>query len=93
MHLRFAIPFETTAEADNSWETFPSCSAVFALFPAPREGVPTAPYLGRTSDLRRRLKRLLSPPRQSSKMLNLCELTARIEYEPVGSPFEGTWLL
>ena len=26
-------------------------------------------------------------------MLNLRELTARIEYEPVGSAFEGTWLL
>jgi hypothetical protein len=26
-------------------------------------------------------------------MLNLREIAARIEYEPVGSPFAGTWLL
>ena len=93
MHLRFTTPFEAGAEADGFLEGFPPCSAVFALFPTPREGVSSAPYLGRTGDLRRRMKRLLSPRRQSSKMLNLRELTARIEYEPVGSAFEGTWLL
>jgi excinuclease UvrABC nuclease subunit len=93
MHLRFTNPFEAGAEADRFLENVPSCPAVFALFPAPREGVPSAPYLGRTSDLHRRLARLLSPRRESSKMLNLRELTARIEYEPVGSAFEGTWLL
>ena len=43
--------------------------------------------------MRRRLIRLLSVRRQISRMLNLRELTARIEYEPVGSAFEGTWLL
>jgi excinuclease UvrABC nuclease subunit len=93
MHLGFATPFEPSAEADGFLERFPSCPAVFALFPSPREGVPSVPYLGRTRDLRRRLTRLLSARRPISKMLNLRELTARIEYEPVGSAFEGTWLL
>ena len=93
MHLRFTTPFEVGAEADGFLEGLPPCSAVFALFPAPREGDPAAPYLGRTADLRRRLTRLLSPRRQSSKMLNLRELTARVEYQIVGSAFEGTWLL
>jgi len=93
MRLRFTSPFEAGVEADAFLERLPSCSAVFALFPAPREGVPSEPYLGRTVDLRRRLTRLLSARRQSSKMLNLRELTARIEYEPVGSAFEGTWRL
>jgi excinuclease UvrABC nuclease subunit len=93
MHLRFTTPFEAGDQGDGLLETFPRRPAVFALFPVPREGVPFAPYLGRTSDLRRRLARLLSPRRPISKMLNLRELTARIEYEPVGSPFEGTWLL
>jgi excinuclease UvrABC nuclease subunit len=78
---------------DTFLDGLPSCSAVFALFPAPREGVPSAPYLSRTGDLRRRLARLLSLRRQSSRMLNLRDLTARIEYELVGSAFEGTWLL
>ncbi|HMD87335.1 MAG TPA: UvrB/UvrC motif-containing protein [Terriglobia bacterium] len=93
MHLRFTTPFEVGAAADASLEGLPACSAVFALFPTPREGVPSAPYLGRTRDLRRRLARLLSARRPISKMLNLRELTARVEYEPVGSAFEGTWLL
>ena len=93
MHLRFTTPFEAGAEADGFLEAFPPRPAVFALFPAPREGVPSAPYLGCTRDLRRRLNRLLSPRRQASKMLNLREIAARIEYEPVGSVFEGTWLL
>ncbi|MFZ0964947.1 MAG: UvrB/UvrC motif-containing protein [Terriglobia bacterium] len=93
MHLRFATPFAAGAEADGFLEDLPSCAAVFALFPAPREGVPSEPYLGRTSNLRRRLARLLSPRRPISKMLNLRELTARVEYKPVGSTFEGTWLL
>lgn len=93
MHLRFTTPFAAGAEGDGFLEGLPSCSAVFALFPAPREGVPSEPYLGRTADLRRRLARLLSSRRQPSKMLNLRELAVRIEYEPVGSGFEGTWLL
>jgi excinuclease ABC subunit C len=93
MHLRFAIPFDPTSAADDVLETLPPCSAVFALFPQPREGRPSEPYLGRTVDLRRRLTRMLSIRRANSKMLNLRELTARIEYEPVGSAFEATWLL
>jgi excinuclease UvrABC nuclease subunit len=93
MPLRFTTPFEAGDEADGFLENVPSCPAVFALFPAPRQGVPSAPYLGRTADLRRRLARLLSPRPSISKMLNLRELTARIEYELVGSAFEGTWHL
>ena len=94
MHLSNVTPFAAGSEADALLETLPACSAVFALFPAPREeGVSAAPYLGRTADLRRRLKRVLSPRKPGSKMLNLRDLTARIEYEPVGSAFEGTWLL
>ncbi len=93
MHLRFTTPFEAGAEADGFLEGLPSCPAVFALFPSSREGVPSAPYLGRTRDLRRRLARLLSARRPISKMLNLRELAARVEYQPVGSAFEGTWLL
>ncbi len=93
MHLRYTMPFAVNAETPGSLEKLPACSAVFALFPAPREGVPSAPYLGRTRDLRRRLARLLSPRRQNSRMLNLRELAALIEYEPVGSPFEGAWQL
>ncbi len=93
MHLSISTPFQSGDEADRSLQSFPHRAAVFALFPPPREGAVSAPYLGRTADLHRRLARLLSPRRANSKMLNLRELTARIEYEPVGSAFEGTWLL
>lgn len=93
MKLQFNTPFEPGAEADDVLDRLPARSAVYALFPPPREGVPLGPYLGRTADLHRRLLRLLSVRRQNSKILNLRGLTARIEYEPVGSVFEGTWLL
>ena len=51
------------------------------------------PYLSWTRDLRRRLRRLLSVRRAGSRLLNLRELTARIEFEPVGSVLEGRWWL
>jgi excinuclease UvrABC nuclease subunit len=91
MHLRFSTEFDAGAEAKAFFEAFSSTPAVFALFPAPREGSAPMPYLGRTRNLRRRLARLLSPMRRSSRMLNLREVTARIEHEPVGSAFEGAW--
>jgi excinuclease ABC subunit C len=93
MHLRFSTEFDAGAEPKVFFGAFPSRPAVFALFPAPREGFLPPPYVGRTRDLRRRLARLLSPMRRSTRMLNLRELTARIEYEPVGSVFEGLWRL
>lgn len=93
MHLSNIKPFEAGADADAFLTNLPSCPAVFALFPPSREGVPSLPYLGRTTHLRRRLARLLSPRKPGSKMLNLRDLTARVEYEPVGTAFEGTWLL
>jgi excinuclease UvrABC nuclease subunit len=93
MHLRFSTMFDRGAEPRVFFEAFSSGPAVFALFPAPRGGSVPIPYLGRTRNLRRRLARMLSPMRRSSRMLNLRELTARIEYEPVGSAFEALWRL
>jgi excinuclease UvrABC nuclease subunit len=93
MQLRFSTDFDAAAEAKPFFDSFPSQAAVFALFPAPRAGLDSAPYLGRTRDLRRRLTRLLSVPRPGSRVLNLREVVARIEYEPVGSAFEGLWWL
>jgi excinuclease UvrABC nuclease subunit len=49
--------------------------------------------LARSRNLRWRLARLLSTPRMSSRMLNLREIVARIDYQPVGSGFEAQWLL
>jgi excinuclease ABC subunit C len=93
MHLRYQIPFAAQNANDEWLADLPNRLAVFALFPAAREGVAVLPYIGRTNDLRRRLTRLLSTPRQNSRLLNLREITNHIEYDCVGSAFEGTWLL
>jgi excinuclease UvrABC nuclease subunit len=93
MHLRHSLEFDAATDSKACFESLSSRPAVFALFPAPRAGQPSLPYLGWTRDLRRRLTRLLSVKRAGSRMLNLRELTARIEFEPVGSVFEGHWWL
>ena len=69
-------------------EAIPNSPGVFLIWP--REG---APYLGKTSLLRRRLTRLLRPPEKQSRLLNLAQMAERVEYELTGSPFESTLLL
>jgi excinuclease ABC subunit C len=93
MHLHSSTDFDARAESKPFFESLSSRPAVFALFPSSRDGRASAPYLGRTRDLRRRLTRLLSPQRAGSRMLNLRQLTSRIEYQMVGSAFEGLWLI
>jgi excinuclease ABC subunit C len=61
----------------------PNRPAVFLLWP--REG---APYLSKTALLRRRLLRLLKEREKPSRMLNLRETVARIEYRFTGSALE-----
>ena len=51
------------------------------------------PYVSKTSNLRRRLQRLLGPPTEHSKRLNLRERAAEIEFTPTGSEFESQLLL
>ena len=51
------------------------------------------PYVSKTADLRRRLIRLLAPPENQSRRLNLRERVARIEYSLTGSDFESGFLL
>ena len=51
------------------------------------------PYLTRTADIRRRLRRLLDPPVEQSKRLNLRERVRWIEYTVTGSEFESLLLL
>jgi excinuclease ABC subunit C len=67
----------------------PAAPAVFAL-----RGEPGAePYVSKTANLRRRLQRLLGPPSEHSKKLNLRERVGSIEYTPTGSDFESGFLL
>lgn len=74
-------------------ESFPSRPAVFALWVRGGEGLPSPPYLSRTRNLSRRLRRLLLAPRKTSRALNLRDIVFRIDYQAVGSGFESQWLL
>lgn len=76
--------------AEEILREIPALPGVFALFGA-RDG--DAPYLTRTADLRRRVRRLLAPPESQSKRLNLREKVARIEYCVTGSEFESSLAL
>jgi excinuclease ABC subunit C len=94
MHLQFSMPFDPNLDASTLLEPILPRPAVFALHLLDAAGTSEGPpYLGRTMDLRRRLGRLLGQSRGISKLLNLREITRRIEYQYVGSPFEAKWLL
>ena len=68
----------------------PAAPAVFALRGVERGA---EPYVSKTANLRRRLERLLSPPEEHSKRLNLRERVGAIEYSLTGSDFESGFLL
>ena len=70
--------------------TVPAGPGVFALRGAKDTD---EPYLTRTADLRRRMRRLLDPPESQSKRLNLRDRVARIEYTVTGSDFESSLVL
>ena len=68
----------------------PAAPAVFLL----RSADPRAePYVSKTANLRRRLQRLLGPPTESSKRLNLRDRVRLVEYTSTGSDFESGFLL
>jgi excinuclease ABC subunit C len=76
--------------AEEILRAVPALPGVFALCGV-RES--DEPYLTRTADLRRRMRRLLAPPESQSKRLNLREKVARIEYCVTGSEFESSLTL
>jgi hypothetical protein len=68
----------------------PEEPGIFALFGAD----PNAePYLARTTNLRRRLKRFLDAKPTQTKRLRLTERVVRIEYTATGSDFESSLAL
>ncbi len=72
------------------FSAIPAAPAVFLL-----RGAESAsqPYVSKTANLRRRLERLLSPPEERSKRLNLRARVRVIEYSRTGSDFESGFLL
>ena len=83
------VPFEPS-RAEDILRSVPAGPGVFALrgFKESDE-----PYLTRTADMRRRMRRLLDPPETQSRRLNLRERVARIEYTATGSEFESSLVL
>jgi excinuclease ABC subunit C len=67
----------------------PASTAVFVLRGA--EG--TEPYVGKTSNLRRRLQRLLGLVEGQTRKLSLRERVRWVEWSPAGSDFEASFLL
>jgi excinuclease ABC subunit C len=87
--LTNSIPFSPDHPPD-FFAQFPAAPAVFVL-----RGAETAaePYVSKTSNLKRRLLRLLAPPESQSKRLNLRERVAIVDYSLTGSDFECVLLL
>jgi excinuclease ABC subunit C len=86
------------ADADEILRAIPAAPGVFALRGTAEN---SEPYLTRTADLRRRLRRLLAPPEAVdeqgrpvlSKRLNLREKVRWIEWTRTGSEFESALVI
>lgn len=91
--LAHTLPFDqaraAASQAGDSLTNLPEAAAVFALgFGERRE-----PYIARTSNLRRRLRRMLSPEGALSRRLQLLPFVREIAWSPFGSEFEASLLL
>lgn len=82
--LDSALAFDPARDAE-FFVTLPARPAVFLIEPRHES---SEPYLVRTADLRRRVERLLSPPAELSKRLNLRAFAAGVRYRLTGSKFE-----
>ena len=71
--------------AQPAWDAIPAAAGVFALF---AEDAKAEPYVSRTPNLRRRIRRLLDAKPEQTKRLQLAGRVARIEYALTGSDFE-----
>ncbi len=72
---------------ESFFQELPAAAAVFLLR---GEG---EPYVSKTANLRRRLQRLLGPPAEHSKRLNLRDRVRDVEFTATGSDFESQFLL
>jgi excinuclease ABC subunit C len=72
---------------ESFFEELPASAAIFLLR---GEG---EPYVSKSANLRRRLMRLLGPPHEQSKRLNLRDRVREVEFTQTGSDFESQFLL
>lgn len=87
--LRERIEFQTDRDA----EVFAAVAASPAVFLLRGVDPASEPYVSKTANLRRRLQRLLSPPEERTKRLNLRDRVRTIEYTLTGSDFESGFLI
>lgn len=89
-----SVSFDADAP-DEALCSIPEVRGVFALFPrdARDQGLPSEPYISKTTNLRRRISRLLGAKQAAvgspSKRLRLARKIARIEFGVTGSEFES----
>lgn len=93
MKLEKSLKFDPNAEIEAFFGQIDHRAAVFMLFPDRSGNTAPLPYIGRTGDLHRRLARLLRKPQGKSRLLNLRDVTNRVEYQYAGSSFEMQWLV
>ncbi len=79
-------------DPDRDAEAFATAPAAPAVFLLRGDGPQVEPYVSKTTNLRRRLQRLLGPPEQTRR-LNLRDRVRSIEYTATGSDFESGFLL
>jgi excinuclease ABC subunit C len=79
-----------TFSADHDDTFFQELPATAAVFFLRGDG---EPYVSKTANLRRRLQRLLGPPTEHSKRLNLRDRVREIAFTLTGSDFESQFLL
>ena len=84
--LSHILPFSPDQD-ESFFQKLPAARAVFLLR---GEG---EPYVSKSANLRRRLVRLLGPPREPSKRLSLRDRVREIEFSVTGSDFESQFLL
>jgi len=87
-HWNLAVKFSPERDSD-LFDAAPASAAVFVLRGEPG----SEPYVGKSSNLRRRLQRLLGAPEGQSRKLNLRDSVREVEWFETGSDFESGLLL
>jgi excinuclease ABC subunit C len=87
--LSYRIEFIPDRDAE-LFAAVPASAAVFLLRGEDEAG---EPYISKTSNLRRRLQRLLGPVDGQTRKLNLRERVRWVEWTATGSDFEASFLL
>jgi excinuclease ABC subunit C len=77
----------------NDAEIFAAVASAPAVFLLRGQDIHAEPYVSKTANLRRRLVRLLGPPEETTRKLNLRDRVRWIEYQSTGSDFESGFLL